>query len=919
MNGPIIIVPFNPGNAPTVPSNSTTVHPARPGNDPINGGTGSDTYILRVGSGHDTINEARLNTPQNGAVDKIKVMGAGITWESIVFGRIGYDLKMGLRDKDTGEITDSITVKNHFNPGTPSARVEKVIFPDGKGGVTEKDMPVLNTSDTQRSDYIFGTNGDDVFDANNGGDDHLIGYGGNDTFLLGAGTGHDKIYKRAEFSTLGVDTIRVKSGFNASNVKLVRHKNGQDLVVQLVRDGRVTDSLTVLGQYGQSVFANSLPLDKIVFEDDPNTVWTWQNKIESVALHGGAGHDRITGGISATSRRLNDTFDSNGGGGDHLYGYGGNDTYLLGGDTDHDTIHESSGYTYLQRSFYVGGIDTIRIKSGYDRSNVSLSRSGNDLVVMLEKDGDADSLIVREHFTNANARVESITFADGHAGYGVFDMAGAARNDAGFHRTINVNASNGTLKGGAGNDTLNGDARNNRISGGKGNDMLNGGAGDDTYYFGVGDGYDIINENGSGSAGDKIQISGVPSGVIYERVAGHTDAAQWNDLLIHLTKGYGSESKITDTLRVVNHFASGDNSRVESVTYWKGTSTHENIADTRITGTGGNESVGGSRGADIYDTVGGNDRLHGAGGNDVFYLGHGTGHDIFFDYYFNHNGGDSGDQIRIKSDVEVSSVRLMRDNKTHAGLMVQLINEKGEVTDSMEAAYHFVLPASRVEHVIFENADGTDGLAWGDAEFALIRTVQEGWAANETFTGDNGHDVIYGGGGKDTLTGNAGNDWLYGDGGNDEINGGAGNDHLYGGEGNDTLKGGEGNDVYSFAGFFGNDTIDDAGGTDTIFIDDAKHGGMGIGYDGNDLRIRMLRRGGEQDLLIVKNYLTSGKVEKIMFGRRELDVQSPPPAAASLASLSAEIAVFQSAAAGAPLSAPTSPTNPEENALTIPA
>lgn len=548
-----------------------------------------------------------------------------------------------------------------------------------------------------------------------------------------------------------------------------------------------------------------------------------------------------------------------------------------------------------------------------------MSRSGNDLVVELKKNGDADSLIVREHFTNANARMESITFADGHAALGLLHFAGAARNDSGYHRTVNVGADNRMVKGGLGNDTLNGDARDNWMRGGKGNDMLNGGAGDDTYYFGAGDGYDIINENGSGSTGDKIMMTGSYSYVKFERVASHTDAAQWNDLLVHLTDHTGEV--ISDTLRIANHFADG-NSRVETFNLWgkEVSHTRKEIAESRIVGTGGNDVLGGSNDRDIYDTVGGNDRLHARGGDDVFYLGHGTGHDIFFDYYHNPNdGGDDNDQIRIKSGIEASSVRLMRDNKTHAGLMVQLVDKYGEVTDSMEAAYHFVWPDSKVEKVIFEKANGKDGLTWGAAEFALIRTVQEGWAANETFTGDNGHDVIYGGGGADTITGNAGNDWLYGDGGNDTLDGGAGNDHLYGGEGNDTLKGGEGNDVYSFAGFFGNDTIDDAGGTDTIFIDDAKHGGMGIGYDGNDLRIRMLRRGGEQDLLIVKNYLTSGKVEKIMFGRRELDVQSPPPAAASLASLSAEIAVFQSAAAGAPLSAPTSPTNPEENALTIPA
>ena len=55
----------------------------------------------------------------------------------------------------------------------------------------------------------------------------------------------------------------------------------------------------------------------------------------------------------------------------------------------------------------------------------------------------------------------------------------------------------------------------------------------------------------------------------------------------------------------------------------------------RIRGGSGNDSlVGEAHLDDVFDSdAGGNDRLHGFGGDDVYWLGVGTDHDTIFEHY----------------------------------------------------------------------------------------------------------------------------------------------------------------------------------------------------------------------------------------------------------------------------------------------
>jgi Ca2+-binding RTX toxin-like protein len=55
-------------------------------------------------------------------------------------------------------------------------------------------------------------------------------------------------------------------------------------------------------------------------------------------------------------------------------------------------------------------------------------------------------------------------------------------------------------------------------------------------------------------------------------------------------------------------------------------------------------------------------------------------------------------------------------------------------------------------------------------------------AGNDTMTGGDGHDILFGQAGNDSLSGGNGDDWLIGNSGNDSLDGGAGKDKTYSGD-----------------------------------------------------------------------------------------------------------------------------------------
>lgn len=131
----------------------------------------------------------------------------------------------------------------------------------------------------------------------------------------------------------------------------------------------------------------------------------------------------------------------------------------------------------------------------------------------------------------------------------------------------------------------------------------------------------------------------------------------------------------------------------------------------------------------------------------------------------------------------------------------------------------------------------------------------------DSYGGTNYHDFIFGLEGNDTLSGAGGNDCIDGGPGDDTISGGAGNDDLSGKEGNDTLDGGAGNDIlkggkgddtYIFGKGYGNDTVIDLEGQNTLYFKGLSV--KDVRVNGTDVQNATVRIKGTKDTLILSDF-----------------------------------------------------------------
>ncbi len=110
-----------------------------------------------------------------------------------------------------------------------------------------------------------------------------------------------------------------------------------------------------------------------------------------------------------------------------------------------------------------------------------------------------------------------------------------------------------------------------------------------------------------------------------------------------------------------------------------------------------------------------------------------------------------------------------------------------------------------------------------------------GTSGNDTISGGNGVDIIYGGGGNDILSGGNGVDTLFGEDGDDQLSGDNGADNLNGGAGDDLIDGLNGFDTAYYSGLIEEYTfVSMAGYLHVIHLG-------GAGADGHDRLINVER------------------------------------------------------------------------------
>jgi Ca2+-binding RTX toxin-like protein len=688
---------------------------ASAGDDILMGGESGDTYVFGAGSGHDTIRESVGNVLY-GDDDTLEFAGS-ILPQDVTLTRAGDDLTLSL---STG---DSITIQGQFayQAWFTWADVENFKFSDGtRWTIDDVREQLLAAVSTAGNDTIIGFSGDDTIDGG-AGDDILQGGDGNDTYLFGVGSGHDVIRESLGNMNLGEDDVlRFGASVLPSNVQLSR--SGNDLTITLASG----DSVRIENQFAYQAWFTWTDVDRFQFAD--GSEWS-KADISRKLLDSGrtAGNDTITGFAS------DDVLDG-GAGNDVLIGGDGGDTYKYDRGYGNDVIRESVGNTNLSES------DRVVFGTGIAASDLTLARSGNDLILTIAATGE--TLTVEGQFNNAAwfawNDVERFEFADG-----------SFWTDIDIARQLTVGA--------AGDDYIIGTFQSDTLDGGAGNDILDGGDGSDTYLFDRGYGHDLVREGvGNVNLGDSDRVlfgAGIaPSDL--------TIARDGNDLTLTL-------AATGDTLRVEGEFAYQawfTWTDVETFEFTDGTIwTKEGLAAQILsaTETPGNDQILGFSSDDVLDGGAGNDILQGGDGSDTYRFGRGYGNDQIIEGLGNFNLGEY-DAIEMGAGIIPSDVTVQR-----LGNDLILTLDTGETLTVMSHFVQGTLQSTTVSDI--EEIRFADGTVWDKAVIANL--YFHGSAGDDSFTGTWDAQTVAGLGGDDRLEGGGGADqYLYslGD-GNDTI------------------------------------------------------------------------------------------------------------------------------------------------------
>ena len=618
------------------------------------------------------------------------------------------------------------------------------------------------------NDYINGFGGDDVI---NGGDGDDVIFGGDDSDLLYGGNGNDHIYGNdgVDFLDGGMGNDYLDGGENNDSII---GDDGDDIIVDLYGDNKIN------GGNGNDNIKTGSGIDTIF---------------------GGSGDDEIYSGDGDDTIEGNDGNDTiyGEGGRDTIYGGNGND-YIDGGD-ELDKIFGEAG----DDTIYGGGMtDYISGGDGDDWIDGGL---GIDLLF----GDDGDDIIFgrgdKDHIEGGNGNDHL------YGGDGDDEIYGDSEDDSLGYTGDDIlygDSGNDKLFGGDGNDELHGGNDDDELFGGEGNDYLDGDDGDD--YLEGGNGLNHM----YGGEGDDVFVGGEDTDYMY--------GEDGNDVF-HGGNGpnymYGGEGD--------DNFTGG-----EGFDYIEGGSGNDtmnggNGYNVMHGGTGIDYIYGGENADHIYGDEG-NDHLYGGNGNNM--IRGGFGNDIIYDGNDSSRifGDEGNDTIYAGGGNDVIDPGEGDDYIQDDHGDDTIIFKAGYGTDTIsDAAGNNTIQLSglSMSDAVMSRINGSDlKIGFGSDNIIIKQYFDGAGFQNFNINGTMINDLIT------TLHGSDSNDWMSawsdngvtikGEGGNDTINGGNGDDILDGGTGNDWLYGGNGNDTYIFGKGYGNDTIEDWGGSSIVKLKD---------------------------------------------------------------------------------------------------